>query len=46
MIPRQLGHYEIGDPTTIASQVGAFSISANGILAHRAAGGGQEARMT
>ena len=35
-----------GDPVTLASQVGAFSVSASGVLAVRAGGAGRGARMT
>ncbi len=35
-----------GDPITLASDVGQFAVSANGIVAHRSAGGGRQARMT
>jgi Tol biopolymer transport system component len=35
-----------GDPITLASEVGAFSVSAGGGIAHRSAGDGPQARMT
>jgi serine/threonine protein kinase len=35
-----------GDPITLASDVGGFSVSASGIVAHRSAGGGRQARIT
>ncbi len=35
-----------GDPITLASDVGSFSISTSGIVAHRPAGGGRQARIT
>jgi serine/threonine protein kinase len=35
-----------GDPIVLASEVGAFSISSSGIIAHRPAGGGRQPRMT
>jgi Tol biopolymer transport system component len=35
-----------GDPVTLASSVGAFSVSGSGVVAYRAAGGGRQARMT
>jgi hypothetical protein len=34
-----------GDPITLAPEVGGFAISANGIIAHRPAGGGRQPRM-
>ena len=35
-----------GDPITLASEVGQFAVSASGIIAHRSATGGRQARMT